>query len=284
MARNAIDGAMGINSNSFYDCKSGLSISVILALTLAWIPYFGPIVAGFVGGRRAGSIMRGLLIGAGSCLIVFIIAFLLNLGLTRLFEPEYQSFMDGVGTFAPQVIVALESLSAYLSSNFVDVGSDLSVSVPSQAYASIVAFAIIGGVFADQYRKELRIIVSHTEEFNKPKPRRSVSAFLAGQEMGFHTYDDLTRMNVNADCASMHTDASADTKAHSPATAAEPPKVQLAVPEVVTTSIVSEVVTASPTNNVPVQETPRVAPADVPADRKTGTKPPSPVPDDLEWF
>ena len=196
VTRSAIEGAAGINSNSFYDSKSGLSMVVVLALALSWIPYVGPIVAGFVGGRRAGSIVRGFVVGVFGSLLVFGIAFLLNLGLMKLFEPQNQSFMDTLEAISPSIVVGLESISSYLSDNFVTVASDISVSVQTQTYASILGFAMIGGVFADQARKELRIIVSQSMDVNRPRPARSTTAFVAGRDMGFQNYDDLSRVGV----------------------------------------------------------------------------------------
>lgn len=196
VTRSAIEGAAGINSNSFYDSKSGLSMVVVLALALSWIPYVGPIVAGFVGGRRAGSIVRGFVVGVFGSLLVFGIAFLLNLGLMKLFEPQYQSFMDTLEAISPSIVVGLESISSYLSDNFVTVASDISVSVQTQTYASILGFAMIGGVFADQARKELRIIVSQSMDVNRPRPARSTTAFVAGRDMGFQNYEDLSRVGV----------------------------------------------------------------------------------------
>lgn len=196
VTRSAIEGAAGINSNSFYDSKSGLSMVVVLALALSWIPYVGPIVAGFVGGRRAGSIVRGFVVGVFGSLLVFGIAFLLNLGLMKLFEPQYQSFMDTLEAISPSIVVGLESISSYLSDNFVTVASDISVSIQTQTYASILGFAMIGGVFADQARKELRIIVSQSMDVNRPRPARSTTAFVAGRDMGFQNYDDLSRVGV----------------------------------------------------------------------------------------
>ena len=286
MARNAIDGAMGINSNSFYDCKSGLSISVILALTLSWIPYMGQIVAGYVGGRRSGSILRGLFVGALSCIIVFVVALLLNLGLTKLlFDSEYLSFIEALESTVPQLVMAMEQLSSYLSSNFVHITTDLSVSVPAQGYATIIAFSIIGGVFADQARKELRIIVSHTEDMNRPRPPRSVGAFLNGHDIGFQTYDDMTKVSVNTTCASMRKGSTEpEIQVQGVPVSSEPAKVELAIPEPVTTNVVSESVTVTPTENVPghnVQKPVSVKGEIVQRKAVPDNANPS---DDLEWF
>jgi len=104
--------------------------------------------------------------------------------------------MDTLEAISPSIVVGLESISSYLSDNFVTVASDISVSVQTQTYASILGFAMIGGVFADQARKELRIIVSQSMDVNRPRPARSTTAFVAGRDMGFQNYEDLSRVGV----------------------------------------------------------------------------------------
>lgn len=286
VTRSAIEGAAGVNSNSFYDCKSGLSICVILALTIAWIPYIGPMVAGFVGGRRAGSISRGLLIGVAGSTIVFIIALLLNLGLVKLLEPDYQSFIDTMNAISPNIVLGIEGLSAYLSNNFVTVTSGLSVSLAYQTFAAIIGFAIIGGVFADQSRKELRIIVSQSMNVNRPRPARSTAAFVAGHDMGFQTYDDLNRLSVNAvGEGAVHTNVPvADVRAPIEPVSTEPAKVELAVPDVVTTNVVTTKASVTPTETVPDVQESKEIPTKEPEPAKPVTSERPITSDDMEWF
>lgn len=269
---------------------------VVLALALSWIPYVGPIVAGFVGGRRAGSIVRGFVVGVFGSLLVFGIAFLLNLGLMKLFEPQYQSFMDTLEAISPSIVVGLESISSYLSDNFVTVASDISVSVQTQTYASILGFAMIGGVFADQARKELRIIVSQSMDVNRPRPARSTTAFVAGRDMGFQNYDDLSRVGVKVVSdndvpvpQSSVTDSSAPTV---------PTKTDPDVPDDETTKTpeVDADVNAStdvPDDKMSEQVDPAIQENKLPPDQikssvpVTGKNPTADKPsvsDDLEWF
>ena len=296
VTRSAIEGAAGINSNSFYDSKSGLSMVVVLALALSWIPYVGPIVAGFVGGRRAGSIVRGFVVGVFGSLLVFGIAFLLNLGLMKLFEPQYQSFMDTLEAISPSIVVGLESISSYLSDNFVTVASDISVSVQTQTYASILGFAMIGGVFADQARKELRIIVSQSMDVNRPRPARSTTAFVAGRDMGFQNYEDLSRVGVKVVSdndvpvpQSSVMDSSAPTV---------PTKTDPDVPDDETTKTPEVDADVNASTDVPddkmseqvdpaIQEnkpSPDHIKSSVPVTGKNPTADKSSVSDDLEWF
>ena len=269
---------------------------VVLALALSWIPYVGPIVAGFVGGRRAGSIVRGFVVGVFGSLLVFGIAFLLNLGLMKLFEPQYQSFMDTLEAISPSIVVGLESISSYLSDNFVTVASDISVSVQTQTYASILGFAMIGGVFADQARKELRIIVSQSMDVNRPRPARSTTAFVAGRDMGFQNYDDLRRVGVKVVSdndvpvpQSSVMDSSAPTV---------PTKTDLDVPDDETTKTPEVDADVNASTDVPddkmseqvdpaIQEnkpSPDQIKSSVPVTGKNSTADKPSVSDDLEWF
>lgn len=296
VTRSAIEGAAGINSNSFYDSKSGLSMVVVLALALSWIPYVGPIVAGFVGGRRAGSIVRGFVVGVFGSLLVFGIAFLLNLGLMKLFEPQYQSFMDTLEAISPSIVVGLESISSYLSDNFVTVASDISVSVQTQTYASILGFAMIGGVFADQARKELRIIVSQSMDVNRPRPARSTTAFVAGRDMGFQNYDDLSRVGVKV--VSDNDVSVPQSSVMDSSVPTVPTKTDLDVPDDETTKTPEVDADVNVSTDVPddkmseqvdpaIQEnkpSPDQIKSSVPVTGKNPTADKPSVSDDLEWF
>jgi hypothetical protein len=271
---------------------------IVLALSLSWIPYIGPIVAGFVGGRRAGSIVRGFVVGVAGSIIVFGIAFLLNLGLVKLFEPDYQSFIDTLEAISPSIVTGLETISSYLSDNFVAVSSDISVSVKSQTYASLIGFAMIGGVFADQARKELRIIVSQSMEVNRPRPARSTSSFVAGRDIGFQNYDDLSRIGVTAVGASNAAKSVSDPTVSEESPKVEPEKVELNVPDTSGVEPSPSEPAESATEDVPAEESSGegtvpeqenespTEPGDesVPASKKSTPVDKPSATDDLEWF
>ncbi|MGN1044465.1 MAG: hypothetical protein ACI4Q9_00720 [Candidatus Methanomethylophilaceae archaeon] len=285
VARGAIDGATGIGSNSFYDCKSGVFIASVLAMALSWIPHLGLMVAGFVGGRRAGSMSRGVLVGLASSVAVLSVALVLNIGFAKLFTPEYQSVIDGISAVSPQIVAAMESVNEYLTVNFVSVEAG-NVSVPFGKYALLTAFSLIGGVLADQARKEVRIIVSHAEERARPKAPRSVRAHMESRPMGFRTFDDLSRMNVNAVAPSQ------EPKAQKQVPVQDAPKVQQSVPapapvappkvEVTSTTVTPSEVVLTPTESGTISV--KLPEQDVTGEPKDTQKEKRSSADDLDWF
>jgi hypothetical protein len=237
-------------------------------------------------------------VGVAGSIIVFGIAFLLNLGLVKLFEPDYQSFIDTLEAISPSIVTGLETISSYLSDNFVEVSSDISVSVKSQTYASLIGFAMIGGVFADQARKELRIIVSQSMEVNRPRPARSTSSFVAGRDIGFQNYDDLSRIGVTAVGASNAAKSVSDPTVSEESPKVEPEKVELNVPDTSGVEPSPSEPAESATEDVPAEESSGegavpeqekespTEPGDesVPASKKSTPVDKPSATDDLEWF
>lgn len=291
MARNAVSGASGTDSNSFYDCKSGVFIIVLTAFILGWIPHLGLMVAGFIGGRRGGSILRGVAVGMAGSIIVMLLALLVNMALSKLMGPDYESFVMSLNGISPQIVVGLESFSEYLSQNFMYVDSDWNVTVPFDSYATLIGLSVIGGVFADQHRKELRLIVSHVESLNKPILPRSMRAHAESRPVEFCAYDDLCRISVNATGPTVSRQSVAtERKTNVSVAQSEPPKVEIAVPGPVTTNIVTS---ATYTGNVssepvvPLNNTVQAAPQAEPEPISLQKRPLAEMhhgDDDMEWF
>ncbi len=53
----------------------GFVLMIIISILLFWLPILGPLIAGFVGGRKAGSIKNGIIAAILPALILAVIVF-----------------------------------------------------------------------------------------------------------------------------------------------------------------------------------------------------------------
>jgi hypothetical protein len=145
------------SSRVVYSFWSASKYVLILSLMLWWLPMFGQMIAGYVGGRRAGGPWKGV---AASILPVVCLYVVLT-----GFETGYlPSHAFGVAV-APAAIGAglthsIPFISPYLEFSSDYIGSFVSMLEGSSpyginVYVLTVAFAYIGGVLAEQSRREL---------------------------------------------------------------------------------------------------------------------------------
>lgn len=193
-AAKAMDTAIGNGSNSFYDPKSGLFLLFVLALVLWWIIPLGQMVAGYVGGRRAGSMSRGLAVAAAGSAILIGLSLLVTAGAEWLLS--LQNVQDFIASTVPSASDWITSLGGYMS-GFAGISSG-SVTIAAGDFVMMGVFAIVGGAMANQSRKEMSIIVGHALREGAPKPPRSARAAMEGRQLGFGTYADYTALTVNS--------------------------------------------------------------------------------------
>ncbi len=247
--RGAAKKKRGVNTTfaAFFDSKAGIFVATVMALFLWWVPYLGPMAAGFMGGRKAGSMYRGLLVGIVSCLLLLLITGLLSVGVSALYEGD---FAAPVQEFSVDLYNALGLLSEYLES-FIVV-TDTGFEFDQATYFLMGAMAFIGGVFADQARKEVRAISELVKGMNQAEPPRSIKAYRSNRAVGFRTYDDYAEMSVNV---SQVREKPVEKKAAPPKRQAETvyPEVQVQVQQSQpsNTVLTSSMSTATVTETVP---------------------------------
>lgn len=145
------------SSNVVYSFWSAAKYTLILSLVLWWLPMFGQMIAGYVGGRRAGGPWKGV----AAAIVPVVCLYAVMKGFETGTLP---STLFGV-SIAPAAIGAaltggLPFLSPYLqfSSEYVgDFVQMLEGASPYgiNVYVLTVAFAYVGGVIADQNRREI---------------------------------------------------------------------------------------------------------------------------------
>jgi hypothetical protein len=143
-----------------YSFWSAMKYTFALSLLLWWLPVFGQMVAGYVGGRRAGSPSKGVVAAIIPVAFFFLFDRLVDMGImpTVWFGIELSpaAIMALVGTYLPVIQPYLEFVNMYLTSFFSSLQTATELGFDS--YIITVAFAYIGGVLSLQNRRELELL------------------------------------------------------------------------------------------------------------------------------
>jgi len=129
----------------------------ILSLMLWWLPMFGQMIAGYVGGRRAGSPWRGVAASIFPVVAIYGVVAGFSTGLlpTHIFGMPIEPTMiaAAMNTNIPFLSPYLHFSSEYVGA-FVSALSGVSP-YGINTYVLTVAFAYVGGVLAEQNRREI---------------------------------------------------------------------------------------------------------------------------------
>jgi len=136
---------------------SSSRVILILSFLLWWIQPAGPIIAGYVGGRRAGSPIKGVI---AALLPVFAI-YIANLTYAHNFAARQIDFVaslpmvvsDAAASILPFLVPYKEFMVSYMR-GFVE-ALTTTFGMGTNGYLMVVIFAYIGGLIAEQTRREL---------------------------------------------------------------------------------------------------------------------------------
>ncbi|NLK25369.1 MAG: hypothetical protein GX307_02190 [Euryarchaeota archaeon] len=152
--------ARKFNGPIVYSFWSATKYTFALSLLLWWLPIFGQMIAGYVGGRRAGSPWKGTVAAIIPVGFFFIIAYLVNLEYIPTvwfgIDVTPSAMMVLFTTYVPVVQPYIEFVNMYLTSFFSSLQTATSLGFDS--YIITVAFAYIGGVLSQQNRRELELL------------------------------------------------------------------------------------------------------------------------------
>ncbi len=136
---------------------SSARVILILSFLLWWIQPAGPMIAGYVGGRRSGSAMKGVLAALLPVTIVLIAntAYVRGVGNTQidLVASLPQAVAGGAASILPFLLPYKEFLIGYMSGFVKALQSTFGMG--TNGYLMVLIFAYIGGLIADQTRREL---------------------------------------------------------------------------------------------------------------------------------
>ncbi len=132
-------------------------IILILSFLLWWVQPAGPMIAGYVGGRRSGSPMKGVL----AALLPVVIILIANVAYARDVGTHQIDFVSslpdavagGAASLLPFLLPYKEFLVGYLS-GFVQALQN-TFGMGTNGYLMVIIFAYIGGLIAEQTRREL---------------------------------------------------------------------------------------------------------------------------------
>ncbi len=136
---------------------SSSRIILILSFLLWWIPPAGPMIAGYVGGRRAGSPIKAVI---AALMPVFAI-YIANITYAHNFASHPADFVaqlpmavgDAAASILPFLIPYKQFMISYLQ-GFVQ-GLATTFGMGTNGYLMVVIFAYIGGLIGEQTRREL---------------------------------------------------------------------------------------------------------------------------------
>ncbi|MBC7108700.1 MAG: hypothetical protein H5T41_07945 [Methanomassiliicoccales archaeon] len=146
-----------------YSFWSAVKYIFILSFLLWWLPIIGQMIAGYVGGRRAGSPWKGVMAAFIPLAIIFAITAAVDVG-------WIPTTINGINITPGAILSALASniplLDSYMNfaslylHNFVSLLQS-TISFRLDSYLMTIAFAYIGGIIADQTRREMEYISQH---------------------------------------------------------------------------------------------------------------------------
>ncbi|MCL1811029.1 MAG: hypothetical protein FWG41_02255 [Methanomassiliicoccaceae archaeon] len=169
--------------NDVYSARMATVFCLGLSALLWWIPVFGPAVAGYVCGRKTGSMAKGIVCSMVSGAILL----LLVMGLSALVlgHGGYPGVPANEAAASLNGIVG--ATAAYLQTFFVEGTADLNL----MSLGVVTVFGGVGGMLSRQVRKETAhlIAMGATEGTSRPTAR-SVRLYGANKEMGFHSFED----------------------------------------------------------------------------------------------
>jgi hypothetical protein len=146
-----------------YSFWGAVKYTFILTLLLWWLPIFGQMIAGYVGGRRAGSPIKSVVAAFVPVIVIFTIMYLFSSGIlpsqVNGFTINPEQLFVNFGAGVPYIEPYLQFAGLYVQS-FMGVIQSINL-FKVDNYIVLVAFAYIGGVLAQQTRRELEYVAEH---------------------------------------------------------------------------------------------------------------------------
>ncbi|MFQ5552548.1 MAG: hypothetical protein ACE5EW_02360, partial [Thermoplasmata archaeon] len=142
-----------------YSFWGSMKYTFVLSLMLWWIPLFGPMIAGYVGGRKAGNPWKGALAAVVPVTAIWILSLIV---VSSVEFPELQNLFTlpavilyGFGTVIPPIEPYMHFLVDYLTA-FV-VALQQTAVMGFNGYLVTIIFAYIGGLVAAQVYMERKV-------------------------------------------------------------------------------------------------------------------------------
>ena len=153
------DGKKVEKGRKVYSIWGAMKYTMVLSILLWWLPVFGQMIAGYIGGRKAGSPLKGVISAILPVVALFAAITLIDHYLSQSFAGSASASSSLMGGFAAGVPIIgpyLDFTRNYVL-NFLD---SLAGSAPygMNSYIITLAFAYVGGILANQTRREIEAL------------------------------------------------------------------------------------------------------------------------------
>jgi len=168
----------GRSADRPYSFLAAVKYTFVLSLLLWWLPIFGQMISGYVGGRKAGSPNMGMLaalipVGAFTALIYAIETG--TIAPIDFINGSNAALLDAFSAELPALGAMMGATVAYMDSFMAAVGSTTSLNINS--YIITIVFAYVGGILSEQGRREMDYVRQHAPPASKAQGRPSFESF-----------------------------------------------------------------------------------------------------------
>ena len=144
-----------IKKKKVYGFWAGMKYTIILSVLLFWLPPFGQMIAGYIGGRKAGTPVKGFFATLLPVILVFMVYGLMRMGILPGLDTLWTSGFDLISSVAsgiPLIGPIMDFSLHYLGflSGYIGMGSAWLA-----PYALMVLFGYAGGVMSLHHKREL---------------------------------------------------------------------------------------------------------------------------------
>lgn len=174
--RQALSRRGGLGRRSPYGFWSAVRYTFGLSLLLWWMPTFGQMIAGYVGGRRAGGPWRGAFAAFIPVAIFVAVIAMANHGIFTN-EISYIATLpsyigSGISAHFPVLAPYIDFATIYVATFVATLSSTLHLGL--NGFLVTVIFAYIGGIVSYQRRKEIEFVSAGIPATVSTSPHRAV--------------------------------------------------------------------------------------------------------------
>jgi len=171
-----------------FSLRSAFLITALLTVFLWWLPVLGQMIAGYVGGRKSGSAVKGVVV-TGSVVCIFVaVALMLSLA-GFSFTDAQESITGTMLSGFPVLADIVTTISEYATAFFLSLGTTEAACLV--VAVTTVIFGLIGGILAGQAGREREYRTSSVSSAPSSSAR-SVEAFKNGRSAGFGSFEEYS--------------------------------------------------------------------------------------------
>jgi len=179
--------------NEVYSTRMAAVFCMILSVLLWWVPLLGPAVAGYVCGRKTGSMVKGMFCALFSGAVILLLV--KGMSILVLGHGGYPNVPADEAAAALTGVVG--KTAEYLQMFFTPGTTSLNLT----NLGIVMVFGGVGGILSRQVRKETAFLIKLGATEGSPRPAaRSMELYRMDKDMGFKAFDDCItaqRMTTN---------------------------------------------------------------------------------------